>query len=321
MFSINGGEKIAAVIKDDKKITKLFISEKRQRIPKDEKMTLNNELDCYCHICDKKFYSKNELKRHKKMSCMKDIRDWSNNGKSRKDYIIASDGKEIRVCQDSDSCELFPVFINSKNDTVRALIIGASGSGKTTFARKFISTFKAFNPEFEDYSIVLISRHQQDVSIDELDQMVRLDIDELVEDIVSGRDDVKPLTLEELSNKIIIFDDVENSSNKQWQKYVENLRNDIFENGRKYNIHTISIIHLYDGKYLRTLINESNNLVLMNQNMSYNNDRIITKYLGLSNKDNTRLKKLLNDCGSCRFMYFNLAFPRNLITSKFAWIL
>lgn len=307
MFSINGGEKIAAIIKDNekKKIIKIFVSEQNKKLltkSENTKPCLNKDLDCYCVSCDKSFYSKNELKRHNKMSCQQKKED------SKIDYKIAGDCKELRIY--SDDMELFPIYMNSPNDTVRALIIGASGSGKTTFARKFITSFKAFNPEFEDFTSILISRHQQDMSIDDLDQMVRLEIDP-----------EEPIMLEELSNKIIIFDDVENSSNKAWQKYVESLRNDIFENGRKYNIHTLSIIHLYDGKFLKTLINESNNLVLMNQNMSYNNDRIITKYLGLSNKDNTRLKKQLSECGGCRYMYFNLSFPRYLITSKFGWIL
>lgn len=297
MFSIDDGEKLAALIIKKGIEQPLFVNTANKTPTKLLKQ------DNYCIFCDKFFYSKYELNRHLSNSCTSNFESI----KSLK-YSFTNNNTEFIIYD--ERITLNPTFILQKNNNLRMLVIGQSGTGKTTFAKNFIETFRKTNEEIKKFNVVLISRHYTDPSIDDLKKIYRLSLDPN-----------EPVNIEDLKDKIVLFDDIENSTDKNIQSYAESLRNDVFQNGRKYNIHCISIIHLYDGKYLKTLINESNALVLMNQNMTYNNDRIITKYLGFSTKDNTKLKNKLSSSGNCRYIYFNLDFPRYIITSKFAWII
>lgn len=114
-------------------------------------------------------------------------------------------------------------------------IAGPSGSGKSTYVSKYISLWRKMFPNAEKHPLVLFSRVSEDECLDKFKPM-RIRIDEgLKED---------PVELDELADSLVIFDDVDQISNKNKLKdYVIGLRDQILEEGRHKNIYCCTTSH------------------------------------------------------------------------------
>ena len=103
-------------------------------------------------------------------------------------------------------------------------ITGVSGSGKSTFTRKFVKEYRKI---FKENEVYLFSCSTSDESLDEVKpKRFRIE-DDLV---------IDPIKPEELSNSLVIFDDIDTIANKKIKEAVYQLLNEVLQIGRHHKI-------------------------------------------------------------------------------------
>lgn len=157
-------------------------------------------------------------------------------------------------------------------------IAGPSGSGKSTKCAEYIKYYKQMFPKA---MFILFSQKSHDAVLDKL-RPHRVLVDEsLIE---------QPIEIDEFpKNSIVVFDDIDNLSNKVLQKIINNLKSKLMEIGRAQNINVYVIQHLVNGldrNLTRTTMNEMQSFTFFGSSGSikpikYN----LSNYFGLSDKD------------------------------------
>ena len=140
------------------------------------------------------------------------------NGKSKE--IILEDGV------------LVPMFDSSMERQVM-MVGGMSGSGKSYYTANLCRTYKK---QFPKNKLILFSNKSSDPAFDSLGYVERVVIDE---ELI-----VEPITLEELRNTLVIFDDVEHCHIKDVDKELDRIRDLILVQGRSYKTSFASIFKL-----------------------------------------------------------------------------
>lgn len=183
--------------------------------------------------------------------------------------------------------KLQPIIPKIKDENRRMVIVGASGSGKSTFASSVIKFYRKDFPKSNE--VFLFTRNKEDKSIDHVNP-VRISLTE--NDIIEAYQDNEPvINIESLSDSLVVMDDIEQAS-KILTKYLIELRNDLSQNGRKLGINLISIIHQTDFRNTRLLFTEMSSITLFMASSQASNKRILKEYVGLNNKQIEMLKKL-----------------------------
>lgn len=163
-------------------------------------------------------------------------------------------------------------------DNIRVIYVaGPAGSGKSTYCAQYIAKMRNIYP---DSQFILFSRLNEDRVLDELDPE-RVVIDEtLIEDPIEY-DDIP-------ANSIILFDDIDCVSDKDLQKRVYKIKDQLLELGRHKHITVLVTSHLINGNdkaTTRTMLNESQAVVFFPSGSSaYGINFFAKKYLGFSTK-------------------------------------
>lgn len=180
-------------------------------------------------------------------------------------------------------------------------ISGASGSGKSHFARNYCENY---NRVFPDRPIYLISELTEDETLDNSKvKLFRLPIASLM---------AKPAEITEFENSLVVFDDTDAVS-KEVSKMVETLMNKLLTMGRHTKTSLIIICHNATnyGKS-RLLLNESMRYVVFPHSTSQVGlKRLLSTYLGLGAKEIEELKKLPS-----RWLYLSKTYPPYYITEN-----
>jgi hypothetical protein len=183
--------------------------------------------------------------------------------KLMEDYGNGDLGDEIEFDED---CEV--MFMPSMKPE-RIYIAGQQGLGKSWICKEYAKRWKCLYPEGE---IVLISRHDDDETYDDGEEMNHLLADQRLFE--------QDWSLENLAGKLIIFDDMDNLVGGL-AKFVKDIIQDIASNGRKYGIYLIYVSHLIcDGSKTRSILNEANKVVIFPGNSVAHNKRYLNTYAG-----------------------------------------
>ena len=150
---------------------------------------------------------------------------------------------------------------------------GPSGSGKSTYVRKYLEQFKKKN---KDHPIYIFSSLPEDESLDAVKpQRIRLD-ESIYQD---------PIAIEDLSDSVVIFDDIDVISDKKIRDAVYNILNKTLEIGRHFKITALVTNHLpTNGKETRRILNESHQVVYFPHSASGRIKYLLCDYLGLDKK-------------------------------------
>lgn len=193
------------------------------------------------------------------------------------------------------------------NETIRFVISGMTGSGKSTQASKFIQKYKLLNPTNK---VFMFSTHKQDDVYDNLDYIIRIDISP--ENIVD-----KTLDINILRNSLIVFDDVDKIQNKKVSKAIFSLMADIYSNGRHYNISTMTLLHkICDGQKTKDILSDIGGCMLFLNGTKYGLNYFLKKYGGL---DSVQIKKVTSL--KSRWFYISLEHPQYILSDNKAFIL
>lgn len=153
----------------------------------------------------------------------------------------------------------------------RVFVAARSGAGKSCWAASYMREYLEM---FPDRKIYLFSTHESERAYQQLDHIaIPLDQD-FAEHLPS---------LEDLSGSLCVFDDCDNLTDKKVAVACDALNANLVANGRKYDIHVLTLAHMVT-EYRRTRVQlmEANRTVLFPQGGSqYHNQRYLKVYAGL----------------------------------------
>jgi nicotinamide riboside kinase len=193
-----------------------------------------------------------------------------------------------------------PIPDNTKNRDCH-YITGASGSGKSTWCRKFINEFQQQHKK-KKKDIYLFSRITEDESLDSI-KPLRIKIgDNLV---------VDPLQLEDFKDSLVIFDDTDIIKPKKLRDEVDHLRDEILQGGRHKNITCLITNHNMVGKDLKTVLNECHTITFFPANYNRQLKYLLNEYLGL---DKNQIKKIRQT--KSRWVTVFKSFPQVILTEN-----
>jgi hypothetical protein len=197
-------------------------------------------------------------------------------GDAKDDDELMKEFKRLQISNDSK----FQIVPDLTKERQILYITGASGSGKSTFTRKYIEELKK---KKKDTPIYLFSALKEDESLDSINPQ-RITIDEsLIDD---------PITLEELSDSVCIFDDIDVIPNKKVREAVYSLLNQILECGRHTRTYCLVTNHLpTNGRETRRILNESHMFVYFANSANGRIKYFLQEYVGLDKQAIIYIKK------------------------------
>lgn len=187
------------------------------------------------------------------------------------------EGKEI-VIPDG---ELLPIFDTNKERTV-FYVSGMSGSGKSTLAGQLISVYQKIYP---NNKVIVFSNKDKDEALDKY-KPFRINIDE---DLLSD-----PITLNELKQSLVIFDDIDCIPNKKLDAEISRLRDLILQQGRSFKTSFVYISHLTTNyKQSKLILLECDCAIIFPAfTTQYNLKYLLYNYFGLGVDDIRKIRNL-----------------------------
>jgi hypothetical protein len=190
-------------------------------------------------------------------------------------------------------------------------VAGASGSGKSVFCSSYIKQYQVLHPDNEIY---IFSQVTDDPSLRDIEDAHYIPIDET---LISEPIDI----LEECSDSLILFDDVDNINDKHLYNAISNIIGQILEMGRHRNITCLITSHLINGndkKKTRTILNESHIIVIFPKSTSAHSVTYFLKnYLGITGKED--VYKILHI--PSRWIALHKNYPQYALYTSGCWIL
>lgn len=186
----------------------------------------------------------------------------------------------FRVSKEEEIQQL-PFIINNITPQ-KLLIVGVSGSGKSTYASHFITEYKK---KYKKNEFFLISGVEEDKVLDELDP-IRVDLENLM---VNPINDYK-----EIKDSVILFDDTSTIKNAKCRKYVQALLDDLLETHRHFNITLIITQHQFSNYHVsRRMLNEISSTTWFNKSSNIVQlKKYLKAYHGLSEDQITKLTNI-----------------------------
>jgi hypothetical protein len=218
---------------------------------------------------------------------------------------IKTDSANDKVIELPDDSLFVPIPAPDPKTRQVWYVAGQSGSGKSYFARGIAENYKKLFPEREVY---LISKLNEDATLDTLKFLKRINIQSFVDDYPD---------LDEFKDCMVIFDDYDTLTGDA-EKVISKIVDDLAIMGRHTNTTMLCLSHyLTNYKKTRLLLNEATNIVVYPLSTSYHALRYLLKnYVGVDEEDLKRQRKL----GS-RWLAYAKGFPQFMIAQKNAEIL
>tara|TARA_R110000796_G_scaffold37061_1_gene93779 strand:+ start:158 stop:1084 length:927 start_codon:yes stop_codon:yes gene_type:complete len=192
--------------------------------------------------------------------------------------ISNNENREI-VLEDG---ELVPIFDTNQERSV-FMITGMSGSGKSTYTAALCKTY---HQQFPKNKIILFSNKPSDPVFDILSYIDRITItEELVKD---------PITLNELENSLVLFDDVECNTSKEIDKELTRISDLILMQGRSFKCSFVYITHQANNyKATRNILNEAHHVVVFPAMCTrYSLNYLFKNYFGFEKETIAKICKL-----------------------------
>ena len=220
--------------------------------------------------------------------------------------VIEDDSKRRTIEIDGDS--LFQPIPSADEDKREVwYIAGASGSGKSYFARGLAEAYKKLYPDREVY---LISKLNDDETLDKMKvgKPKRINVETLISD---------PPELDEFKDCMVLFDDYDTFS-APYDKAVNRLIDDLATMGRHTRTTMCLMTHrLTNYSKTRLILNEATHIVVYPLATSFHPLKYLLKqYVGLEEKEVRAIKS-----SGSRWVCFHKNYPQYQITEHSAKLL
>ena len=187
--------------------------------------------------------------------------------------------KEVKLGADG---VLTPMFDMTRERSVM-MVCGMSGSGKSTYVASLCRTYRK---QYPTNKVILFSNKNSDPVFDSLEFVERVVInDELIKD---------PLTLLELSNSFVIYDDVECNPSKEIDKELTRISDLILQQGRSFKTSFAYVSHQSNNyKATRNILNETHSVTIFPALVTkYSLKYLLGNYFGLEKNEIKRIGRL-----------------------------
>ena len=215
--------------------------------------------------------------------------------RQRKVYLSDDDGKESIDLKDGSEFMLSP---DKTVERTTMYVTGSAGSGKSYFVAKYT---EEYHKTFKTNPIFLISENDNDPAFDSKDYVKRIEISDMVEN---------PLDWKEFAECMVIFDDIDSIKGKLG-KVVDDLRDKLLKNSRKFKVSVISTSHDSTGIKLKSVLNESKIIVFFMRNYNRSLKYLLENYLGMNKQVVEKVKN-----SKSRWTAFVKGYPCYLIQQK-----
>lgn len=196
----------------------------------------------------------------------------------------------------SDGC--FTMLPSEESE--RVFIAGRSGAGKSYLSASYMRTYHIMFPA---RNIFLISTHDGEAAYEGIDHIQI----PLSEDFVE-----KPPSLTDLQGSLVVFDDCDNLTDKKVSAACTALNNSLISDGRKYNIHVVTLSHmLMDYQKTRSQLNEAQRVIFFPQGNAHHNRRYLKEYAGM---DANWVKRILKE--PSRWVCIDFRSPKSYLTEN-----
>lgn len=180
------------------------------------------------------------------------------------------------------------------------MVVGASGSGKSTWISKYCEEYHELHPKRPIY---LFSYKDEDPAMDKLKYVKRVKIDS---DLVTD-----PLGYQDFEKSLVCFDDVSSIKDKDQRKAVYALVDEIIEIGRSYEVSCILVTHYPNTIEVRNFLNECNIYVYFPWSAIKSTHNVLMNYIGID-KNIINLVKSLKSRWCAVFKNY----PQAIVTEK-----
>lgn len=180
-------------------------------------------------------------------------------------------------CKNKFKIDSGQIMIKPTVKSERLFIAGQAGAGKSSLTSLYI---REYSEMFPDRSVNLFTTHENEEAykLHNVNEYI-LDDDFLDKD----------LNLNEFHNSLCIFDDCDNLQSKKISNVISAFNSDLISNGRKYDIHVLTLSHqLMDYKRTRLLLSEANRVVIFLGSGRYHIKRYLREYASLD-KDQIKI--------------------------------
>lgn len=173
-------------------------------------------------------------------------------------------------------------------------VSGPSGSGKSTFIASYLDNYCDIYPDNKIYMFSAISsdpafeRFEEDGPKKTRGKMTRIVLDRDYEaELAAGHG----VSIDDLDNSAVVFDDIDVINNKHIREHVTDLRSQCLEIGRHYKITTCCTTHqLCNYKATKILLQEATKVVVFPKSGStYHIKRFLKEYCGMKKDDICKL--------------------------------
>ena len=207
------------------------------------------------------------------------------------------------VVKENERVQMIP---NKKKERIISYVSGQSGSGKSYFTNKLAEEYHSMYPKRPIYLFSLLT---DDKSI-KCKQIKRIKLDE---NFLKTE-----LSLGDMKNCLIIYDDVDTIKNKHIQGKLFHILDTLLQCGRHSNTSVVYVSHLpCNGKDTKMILAECNNITIFPQTLGNRALRyLLGEYFGLDNKQIQKIKKLPS-----RHVTLVRTYPMVLLHEKGAFLL
>lgn len=201
----------------------------------------------------------------------------------------------------------FQLIPNVKNERDILYITGASGSGKSFFAKNYIDYYKKLYPKREIY---LFSSLKEDSSIDKVKGLKRIN---LTPELLS-----EELSAEDFKECLVVFDDTDCITDKKMRVKVQAILNNLLETGRHTKTCVLYTSHTAcNGNDTKKILNEAHSITIFPHGLGGRSLKyLLEQYLGL---DKTQIKKIKNL--ESRAVTILKTYPQICLAEKEAFVL
>lgn len=195
----------------------------------------------------------------------------------------------------------------------RVLNAGRAGCGKSTTVAIYSLNYLDTHP---GNKVVIFCRTSDDPAFDHVPHReVAFDRETLEEQGKSEEDlltEIQSLSLDELSNSLVVMDDMDNIPSKKLRTAAHLLMNDIMANGRKKNISIIYCSHLLlNYGQTRIALNEANKVFMYPGAGLRQIESFLKVYASMKQRDIEKITKL-----DSRWIMLSMNTPRYIVHEK-----
>lgn len=230
--------------------------------------------------------------------------------KKASDVLCLSDSAkagELEMTLDKD--EKFEPTPNIKKERDVLYIFGQSGSGKSFYVQMYAKNYKVMYPKNPIYVFSTLADDKE--GLDKIKGIKRIKLDaEFINDAI--------IPTADFSNSLVIFDDVDNISDKKTKAVVWTYLNNMLQTGRHFNISVALTFHVSaGGNQTKMILNEATSLTFFPTTIGGRNLKYICdSYLGMEKEQIKKMKKI-----ESRWLTIHKTYPKVILSEKTAFIL